>query len=101
MQHLRHAYTQRFGHAQRARTPIRSTHPFLATHPFARFSKPHALVKLVQTKGSSAACQSQPSQGNFGQVFVLPPPSTSRPSLTVGSTRTPVNQGVRTYNVNG
>ena len=89
MQHLRQPNTQRFGYAQRARTLIRAKLAFLATHPFARFSKLHALVKLVQTKGSSAACQSKPSQGNFGQVFVLLPPSTSRPSLTVGSTRTP------------
>ena len=48
-----------------------------------------ALVKLVQTKGSSAPCQSQPNQGNSGQVSALLPPSTSRPSLTGGSTRTP------------
>ena len=55
-----------------------------------RVSPSHMLwLNWCKQKGSSAACPSQPSQGNFGQVFVLLPPSTSLPSLTVGSTRTP------------
>ena len=62
---------------------------FSSNSPICAFLQATCFNKLAQTKGSSAGCQSQPNQGNSGQVSALLPPSTSLHSLTVSSTWTP------------